>query len=230
MSDQPQYPSYPGPEQPVTPTPDPSHPGYQPPPPPEFQPAAPPSYQPPAGQVPPPGYGQEPPGYVPASWGQPSEPVSQYVHWGIRVGGFLLDRVIYAVVGFMVGFMFGIALYASCSGTVNDQLRCSDNPNGTLGDWLVVAVYVVPFFVVIANEMVLQGLKGQSLGKMVVGSKVVRISTGQPMGFWLAVGRWLLLVLLTGVTCTLNLLWPLWDAKNQTLHDKVAGTVVVRSR
>ena len=26
----------------------------------------------------------------------------------------------------------------------------------------------------------------------------------------------------------LDLLWPLWDPRNQTLHDKVAGTVVLR--
>jgi len=25
----------------------------------------------------------------------------------------------------------------------------------------------------------------------------------------------------------LDVLFPLWDAKNQTLHDKVAGTVVI---
>jgi uncharacterized RDD family membrane protein YckC len=26
----------------------------------------------------------------------------------------------------------------------------------------------------------------------------------------------------------LDLLWPLWDNRNQTLHDKAAGTVVLR--
>jgi len=26
----------------------------------------------------------------------------------------------------------------------------------------------------------------------------------------------------------LDLLWPLWDRRNQTLHDKAAGTVVLR--
>jgi uncharacterized RDD family membrane protein YckC len=28
----------------------------------------------------------------------------------------------------------------------------------------------------------------------------------------------------------LDVLWPLWDAKNQTLHDKAVGTVVLRTR
>ena len=26
------------------------------------------------------------------------------------------------------------------------------------------------------------------------------------------------------------MLWPLWDSKNQTLHDKAVGTVVIRIR
>lgn len=35
---------------------------------------------------------------------------------------------------------------------------------------------------------------------------------------------WLLLV--PGL---LDVLWPLWDGKRQTLHDKIAGTVVVEA-
>ena len=27
----------------------------------------------------------------------------------------------------------------------------------------------------------------------------------------------------------LDVLWPLWDRQNQTLHDKAAGTVVLRT-
>ena len=28
--------------------------------------------------------------------------------------------------------------------------------------------------------------------------------------------------------CTLNVLWPLWDEKQQTWHDKVVNDVVIR--
>jgi uncharacterized RDD family membrane protein YckC len=44
----------------------------------------------------------------------------------------------------------------------------------------------------------------------------------------LALGRYLLQSILTTVTLYLNVLWPLWDTKNQTLHDKVCSTVVIR--
>ena len=38
------------------------------------------------------------------------------------------------------------------------------------------------------------------------------------------------LFILLGVIWLLDMLFPLWDAKRQTLHDKVAGSVVVRLR
>ena len=70
--------------------------------------------------------------------------------------------------------------------------------------------------------------KGQTLGKTWVHIKVVREADGNVPGVWLALGRDLLQSLLTPVTLYLNLLWPLWDSKNQTLHDKVCSTVVIR--
>ena len=42
-----------------------------------------------------------------------------------------------------------------------------------------------------------------------------------------------LVALLLGYTVIvgiLDVLWPLWDKKNQTLHDKAVGTVVLRTR
>ncbi len=33
---------------------------------------------------------------------------------------------------------------------------------------------------------------------------------------------------LLGIPYLLDLLWPLWDTRNQTLHDKVAKTIVIR--
>lgn len=217
MTDQPQYPSYPGPEQPATPAP-----GQVPPPP--------PGYQSPPGPEQPPAYGQAPPpGYVPSDWGQPPAP-SRYVSWFIRVGGFLLDQVIHFAFGFVTGFVIGIALVATCPDKLDDNLVCTDSLAGNLPNILRVIIYVIPLLAVLANFVVLQGLRGQSLGKMIVGSKVIRISTGQPMGFWLALARYLLFVLVTLCTCFLNLFWPLWDAKNQGLHDKIVGTIVVPSR
>jgi uncharacterized RDD family membrane protein YckC len=32
------------------------------------------------------------------------------------------------------------------------------------------------------------------------------------------------------VPIILDYLWPLWDRENQTLHDKIAGTVVLKNQ
>jgi uncharacterized RDD family membrane protein YckC len=39
-----------------------------------------------------------------------------------------------------------------------------------------------------------------------------------------------LLFVILGLIWLLDMLFPLWDAKRQTLHDKVAGSVVLRLR
>ena len=38
----------------------------------------------------------------------------------------------------------------------------------------------------------------------------------------------MLLAVLFVIPWIIDMLWPLWDDRNQTLHDKVVGTVVLR--
>jgi len=62
--------------------------------------------------------------------------------------------------------------------------------------------------------------------------KVVRSTDAGRVSYMRALGRavstWLLGVLF--VPILLAYLWPLWDRRNQTLYDKMAGTIVVRVR
>jgi uncharacterized RDD family membrane protein YckC len=69
---------------------------------------------------------------------------------------------------------------------------------------------------------------GQTLGKKAVGTRVVRKSNGGPLGYGLAIGRTLAKIP-EGFTFGLGLLWAAWDPLHQTFHDKMAGTLVVRS-
>jgi uncharacterized RDD family membrane protein YckC len=58
---------------------------------------------------------------------------------------------------------------------------------------------------------------------------------GYGRAFWRALAEQFLRILGT-VTIILGLIWlldmlfPLWDSKKQTLHDKIVGTVVIRVR
>jgi len=61
-----------------------------------------------------------------------------------------------------------------------------------------------------------------------VGIRVVRQNSNEPLGVGLALGRYLLESIL-GQLCLLNYLWMLWDKDNQTWHDKIVHTIVVQA-
>jgi hypothetical protein len=75
-------------------------------------------------------------------------------------------------------------------------------------------------------------LHGATLGNLAIGSIVVDASTGKSVSVARAWGRAAAYAVIDatsflGIIALLDVLWPLWDTQKQTLHDKVAGTVVV---
>jgi uncharacterized RDD family membrane protein YckC len=90
----------------------------------------------------------------------------------------------------------------------------------------VITVFGVVYFALLNG-----GAKGQTLGKMVWGVRVRDAATGGPLGPAKAAVRYLAPALLSIVTFGLiwlpDGLWLFWDRRRQTLHDKVAGSVVV---
>lgn len=93
------------------------------------------------------------------------------------------------------------------------------------------------FIVVDAAYLTLMiGQSGQTLGNRAVGTRVVNAETGQQPSTARALGRWGAQLLFSVfsflflIPLLLDYLWPLWDKQNQTLHDKLAGTLVIRNR
>jgi uncharacterized RDD family membrane protein YckC len=72
----------------------------------------------------------------------------------------------------------------------------------------------------------LNGSTGQSVGKKIMGTKVVGEATGQPIGGGLGIVRYLAHIV-DAIICFIGFLFPLWDAKKQTLADKIMKTVVI---
>ena len=204
MSDQnpPQYPSYPGP-------------GEQ----------APPNYgQPPAYGTPPPTYGSVPPAYGAAPVPGGSVP---FASWGARFGAYLLD----ALIGFgacVIPLVVGAVILATTSSTTTDSDGYTTVSGGNpLGYVFLGLGYLLIFVFQIWNAVFRQGKTGQTLGKKIVGIQVVRADTGAVLGTGGAFLRWLMLVILGGM-CFLDFLWPLWDEKKQSWHDKIATSVVLQ--
>ena len=81
------------------------------------------------------------------------------------------------------------------------------------------------------NRVVLQGRKGSTWGKTHMKLSLVQISNGEPIGFWLALLRWFLTVILGSVTggllLLIDLLAPAFSSTNQRILDRLLGTLVV---
>ena len=226
MSDQPPYP----PQQP---------PPYGQQPPPGYGQQPPPGYgQPPQGYgQQPQGYGQQPPQYGQyggSGYSQPADyqPPAPYAGWWSRVGALLIDSVITMLIT-IVPAIVGLVLLNGASESTTDSFgtTTTDVTNDGLfatGLILLVLSFAVGLAFQIWNQGVRQGKGGQSLGKQILGIKVVEMNTGQPQGAGKGVLRWLLYSVLSGL-CFLDLLWPLWDKKKQTWHDMIVSSVVVKA-
>ena len=98
----------------------------------------------------------------------------------------------------------------------------------TLGVILVV-LWVGAFF--LGYWVLLEGGEsGQTFGKRAVGIRV-RAEGGGRVGYGKALVRNLVarVIGLFPFVGLIDVLWPLWDDKNQCLHDKAASTIVVRA-
>ena len=82
---------------------------------------------------------------------------------------------------------------------------------------LVGAVYFTAF---IGAE------RGQTLGQMALGIRVVGLDNGGSIGYGRALLRWFV-SLISAAVILLGYLWMLWDKEKQCWHDKAANDVVV---
>ena len=137
--------------------------------------------------------------------------------WGRRAGGWFLDLLVY-IVAFVVTFVLSLAT--------------EDPDTGEVSSVAALLIFVVWFLGPSLYAWLMVGAWGQTLGKMAVGVKVVQSTDAGRVSYLRSLGRaastWLLGVLFLPIL--LAYLWPLWDRRNQTLYDKMAGTIVVRVR
>ena len=161
-------------------------------------------------------------------YAQPARP--PYAHWGKRVGSSLID-LLATVPFFVLMVIVAIATHSSHDVTLGTNadgtpatVNVSDGLSGT-GFALIGLLYLAMLAFVLWNVVLRQGRTGYSLGKSVLGIKLVKESTGDVAGAGLTFGRQLCHVL--DSFFYLGFLWPLWDDKRQTFADKICSTVVV---
>lgn len=190
-------------------------PPYQPPP---YQQQQPYQGQPPGG-VPP--YSTPPPYMQPGAPGpgyqwQGAAPTMQYASIGLRFVAIFID-----------GLIVGIPLLL-----IEAVLGLFGSPVAALLNAVVYFLY---------EGLLLASQNGQTIGKKLMKVRVVS-ADGTPLTtnktFTRAGVKAALSVIgsikppftsFLGIASLLDYLWPFWDANKQTLHDKAAGTYVVKA-
>lgn len=156
-----------------------------------------------------------------------SAPQPQYGSWWARAVCWYVDATLETVALF-----FFTAIFALLAGAVLWQVPWAglDSLDSVMNNpvWRVVwSAYVVcSFGVGVLNRVVLQWYFGGSLGKLMVGLKVVNADGGE-----LTLGRAVLRYacgIINTLTLGIGLLMPLWSERRQALHDLISGTIVVK--
>jgi uncharacterized RDD family membrane protein YckC len=161
---------------------------------------------------------------------------NNYAGWWIRVPAFVLDGIVVAAVAVAISSALGLhtPLDVIKLHTVNGQQRLVPIGHKLVEYDLVKAAVGITYVAAFLSSA------WQSTPFMRVwGLRVVRADDGGAVDLRraaLRAGAYEAMALLAAVAPILalvvivDLLWPLWDARHQTLHDKLAGTVVVSTR
>ena len=150
-------------------------------------------------------YGQPPYG-APGAYGS-----VQYATWIQRVGAYLVDGLC-AAPFYILAAIFG---------------RSTGDDGLTHINALYFVFYLLGLVLNGYNRWYLAGKTGQSWGKKALGLRLVSEQTGEPIGPGMAFVRDLA-HFIDAIICYIGFLFPLWDAKKQTLADKIVKTLVVK--
>jgi uncharacterized RDD family membrane protein YckC len=156
-----------------------------------------------------------------------------YAGWGTRLGGYLIDVVIFIPV------LVVLALAFRHTHVLDVHLMTRRNGSNTRRSLSLLSPLITGVVFLIYATILCGGARGQTVGMMAVGVRVVREEAHDALGYGRALWRAFVeqflrflgtVTLILGVIWLLDMLFPLWDSKKQTLHDKVANTVVLRVR
>ena len=94
---------------------------------------------------------------------------------------------------------------------------------------VIVLAGLVALLLPWAYYVILTGIRGQTVGKMALGIKVVDVNGNIP-GLGRAALREIVGKIISGLVLWLGFLWTIWDPNKQGWHDKLASTYVILAR
>jgi uncharacterized RDD family membrane protein YckC len=210
----------------------------------------------PAGDVPPPGPLAAPPGPHPvpvpvpstAPYGARPDDLAPGITVGVpaglavpgtlapvieRLAARIIDGIVLFLLNVVVNGYFVFQLYRELAPSLAAMEAGEVIVPTDRARTLSLVISLVAMALWFAYEVPAIAATGQTLGKRLVGVRVVMLN-GEPLGFGRSIQRWApqgLPLLFEGLLFMVQLLdaaWCLWDKPyRQCLHDKLAGTVVV---
>lgn len=154
----------------------------------------------------------------------------QYAGWGSRAGAAIIDWIVIGVPSWIIMAILGVGFAASSDLTIDPQTgQLTGDTSGFFATFIVA--WLILMIAGILYKVLMEGSpRGQTVGKMVLKIRVRDAQTGGAITYGKAALRWFvgaILWILLYIPGVIDLLFPLWDARKQTLHDKAAGTIVV---
>jgi len=138
----------------------------------------------------------------------------EYAGFWVRVGAMIIDTLLIMVVLIpLLVAIYGWAYFEAAN------TRLFAGPADFLLSWVAPAVAVIVFWI----------YRQATPGKMALSIRIVDAATGSPPSTGQCVGRYFA-YFVSIFPLGLGLLWVAFDKRKQGWHDKLAGTVVIRSK
>jgi uncharacterized RDD family membrane protein YckC len=156
--------------------------------------------------------------------------VWDYATWATRVIGYLIDSLLVSVV-LGVLLILAVTVFSGLIGLGSSLSWEGLQGAGVTGCCCLFSLFPLAILLIgLWNKVYLVAQRGYSVGQGVVKIKVVD-AQGQLLSQGTALIRLLAHVGLSFLPFggVIDLLWPLWDDRRQTLHDKAVGCYVINN-
>ena len=145
----------------------------------------------------------------------------KYAGFWLRFLAYMVDFIILFFFGLFIESLFGINNALMNAKSLSELKAVEASANYTMSIWASIVfglVYYIVFWV--DND-------GATPGKKLLGIKIIK-SNGEKIRFSNAIIRYIG-TFISAFTILIGYLWIIWDKKKQALHDKIAGTLVIRT-
>ena len=137
----------------------------------------------------------------------------EYAGFWIRVGAALIDTLLIVAVTFpLLLWIYGWSYFGDETGFIA-------GPADFLISWVAPAIAVILFWL----------YRQATPGKMMLSLRVVDATTGGTLSVGQSIGRYFGYYV-SMIPLFIGMIWVGFDSKKQGWHDKLAGTVVIRSK